>query len=188
MTPHPCSPKRDSDQGTILIIALIFLLVIGVITAAVAQMAIGASANTTNARIEQTSQASLESEVSLAVQATRSGYNYAGCTTGCYAKSGFSSASNCTPVSGGISGLSVWCEGSGGSGNGVPTRTVDFYVCVGSTNNCAGSSSAPLYAEALYLDLPPAEPLADDQCTTLLTATCGITVSLTAWDVRLADS
>jgi hypothetical protein len=178
--------SRPSDQGTILIVALVFLLVIGVITAAVAQMAVGASANTTNARIQQTSQADVESEVSLAIQATRSGYDYAGCSSGCFSKSGFSSASNCTPGSG-ISGLSVWCEGSGGSENGVPTRTVDFYVCQGSSN-CAGSATAPLYAEALYEDLPSGEPLSGDQCTATLTSTCGITVSLTAWDVRLADS
>ena len=180
------NPRRASEQGTVLIIALIFLLIIGVITAAVAQMAVGASANSTNARIQQTSQADLESTVSLAIQATRSAYNYAGCTTSCYAKSGFSSASNCTPSSG-SSGLSVWCEGSGGSQNNVPTRTVDFYVCVGATN-CVGSTSAALYAEALYLDLPPGEPLSADQCTAALSTTCGITVSLTAWDVRLADS
>lgn len=183
----PDTPERDADEGTILIIALMFLLVIGVITGAVAQMAIGASVNSTNARIQQTSQANLESEVSLAVQAARSGYNYGLCTTSCYARSGFTSPSDCTPSSGGISGLSVWCEGSGGSENGLPTRTIDFYVCVGATS-CAGSTTAPLYAEALYLDLPPGEPLSDDQCTAVLTNTCGITVSLTAWDVRLADS
>ena len=188
----------SSDGGAVLILAMVFLLAIGLITVATAAMAVNANVNTSNAHQQLVTQANLESEVSLAMQAARNSYDYAGCTSvpapaadNCYAASGFSSSANCTPSAASIGGLSVWCDGSGASANGIPTRTVDFFVCRSGVSPCAGSPSVALFAEVVYTDLPAGEPQSADQCTrppTPSTATCGLTMSVTSWDVSLADS
>ena len=188
-----CRVRSYADDGSVLILALVFFLGIGLLTAAVAGMAVGAGVNTSNARSQQVNQANVESEVSLAIEATRGVYYYSsGCTTSCYPASGLSTAASvCTPATatGALTTLSVWCKGSGGQANGKSTRTVDFYVCQGATD-CTGSvtAPAPLYAEVVYTDLSPGAPFTADQCTTSVTATCGITLTIAAWDVRLADS
>lgn len=188
MRPHRELSAEASERGAVLILALVFLLAIGLVTIATASMAVNANANTSNAHTQLVTQANLESEASLAIQATRippgNSYNYAGCSSNCYATSGFSSASNCTPSAGAISGLTVYCEGSGGNGSS-PTRTVDFYVCK-SGNACPGNPA--LFAEVIYQDLPAGEPQTADQCTTTSTVTCGLTMTVASWDVRLADS
>ncbi len=175
------------DGGAVLILALVFLLAVGLVTVAIGNMAVNANANTSNSHSQLLTQINLETEASLAIEATRDTFNYAGCASNCYSASGFSSAKMCTPTTAAISGLAVWCEGSGGSANGLPTRTVDFEVCKTVITPCAGSADVALFAEVVYMDVPAGEPQSADQCTAAFTATCGVTMSVTSWDVRLAD-
>lgn len=179
-----------NERGAVLILALVFLLAIALVTVATAALAVNSNANTSNARQQQLSQANVESEVSLAIQTTRVTYNYGGCASNCYATPpafpALSSQTNCTPGSGAVGGLSVWCVGSGGSNYGF--RTVDFYVCKSGVSPCAGSTKVALFAEVVYQDVPAGEAQTNDECSSLSTATCGITMSITSWDARLADS
>jgi hypothetical protein len=178
------------------VLALVFLLAIGLVGMATAGLAVGAGTNTANARAQQTSQANLESEVSLAIENARSTYDFQGCTgDSCYAPAGsFSSPVDCTPPSaaGGLANLRVVCLGSGGSHYGLPIRTIDFYVCGSSVSvsSCASTNPAAyaLYGEVTYLDVPKGEAQTDNQCSSAVTETCGITATIGTWDVRLADS
>lgn len=189
--------RCNDERGTVLILALVFLVAIALVILATAAMAVGAQSNTVNTRSQVSSQINDENAVSLALQATRSVYGYSTGTPSCSGDAcygspapspTFSSESVCTPSAGGISGITVWCEGSGGSKYGSPTRTVDFYVCASGVNPCAGSSKVALFAEAVYTDLPPGEPQTADQCAATSTNTCGISTTITAWDVRGADA
>lgn len=189
--------KHRSERGTALILAMVFLLAVGLVIIATANFAVNASVNTVNARGEQATIANAEAEASAAMQAIRTAYFYPGCDAGTCPKiynSLTPTSYSCTPP-GVVSSLEVNCIGSGGSAENQAARTVDFYVCQsaasGGPADCAAaaaSSKVLLFAQAQYLDLPAGETSTDNQCTATSTATCGLTLSVTAWDVRLADS
>lgn len=183
------NPDRRDERGAVLIIAMAFLLSVGLVAIATADMAANAGANTVNTRAQVTAQVNIESTVSAAVSATRTTYDYAGCSSGCYASppSFTSSASDCTPTQAANS-LQVWCEGSGGYENGSAIRTVDFYVCATGACSATSTSSAYMFVEAGYRDVPEGEAQSNDLCTATATTTCGITMTINAWDVRAADS
>lgn len=193
---------RGPERGTTLILAMVFLLAIGLVILATASFAVGANSNTINAKSHQTTLANVEAEASAAIQGVRSSYLYPGCSLGppptcpsIYsdpAKTPNGVSYSCTPT-GVISTLKVNCVGFGGFANGDGVRTVDFYVCPSGVADCAASaasSQVALFAEVQYRDLPVGEQLTDSHCTPTPgdTLTCGLTVSFTAWDVRLADS
>lgn len=180
---------RLGESGAVLILAMVFLLAIGLVGVATAGLAVGAGSNTSNVRAQQLTQGNVESEASIAMANARTAYNF--CSGGsCYG--GPSSPKICTPASAGISGLEVICEGSGGSGNGQATRTVDFFVCKSGLSSAACTSTTSpafaVWAEVTYTDVPSGEATTNNQCTALLSQSCGITATINSWDYRLADS
>lgn len=187
------SLKQSPEQGTTLILALVFLLAIGLVIVATSTFAVNSNVNTVNTRAQQASLASVESEASAAIQAVRTSFFYPGCSSAActtYSKSAPGTSQVCTPQSNVVSTLGVYCVGFGGSANGQAIRIVDFYVCQ-SGIDCgasANSSKVLLFAEVAYTDLPPAEDTASNECTATSTVTCGLTLSITTWDVRLADT
>ena len=185
--------RRDGESGSVLILALVFILVVGLLIVATANFAVDASVNTVNSRTSQVTTATVESEASSAIQAIRGAYFYPGCSSSActtYAALGSAgTAYTCTPQPNTISSLGVYCIGFGGSANGTALRTVDFYVCAAGINCAASANSSKvlLFAEVAYRDLPYEEDNTDNQCTQTTTKTCGITLSITTWDIRLAD-
>lgn len=180
-----------SEHGASLILAMVFLLAVGLVIIATSSFAVNASVNAVNTRGEQTTLANVESEASAAIQAVRGSYSSLACVSVCstpYAGSG--TDSRCTPSPNVVSSLGVYCVGFGSSFNGTGTRTVDFYVCVSGLDCAAAANSASvaLFAEVAYEDLPPGEVSTANQCTATSSVTCGITLSINSWDVRLADS
>jgi hypothetical protein len=194
---------RRDERGSSLLLAVIFVFVIGVILVALGGLAAGAFRTTTNLRTQRTSSEDAETAVMVAAQLLR----YSPCA-------GTPGQGTCTPIPSSYSSSSPSCLPPGAlvpsSDPGVSatdpinvfcaetanplspdTRVVDFYACpyVPSAANCTGSSVV-LHAEVVYDDLN-AEGVS--QCyfvsnTNFATSSCGGSMEIDTWDVSAADS
>jgi hypothetical protein len=205
--------SQQNDDGTSLILAIVFLLVIGLSILALANFAVGSSANTSNLRSASTTSANAQSAASVAIQQVRASFNYQvqGAPFALNYNVSNPTANDpayCSPTwAESAYSFRVYCVGFQ-SKNASPTRTVDFYVCDNSASvsfhtctgcppsgQCTVSSTTPsvpnqvaLFAEAQYNDIPPAAPSSTGCSASPPTvATCGLTMSISAWDLRLAD-
>jgi Tfp pilus assembly protein PilX len=202
--------QHRTDSGTSLILAIVFLLVMGLAILALANFAVGSSATTANLRSASITSANAQSAASVAIQQVRANFNYqAQPATPALNYNVSNPTTNdpayCSPAwAESAYSFRVYCVGFQ-SKNASPTRTVDFYVCATSVSfqactgcpqtntQCTVSSTTPtvpnpvaLFAEAQYNDVPPAAP-GSTGCDTTTIATCGLTMSISAWDLRLAD-
>jgi type II secretory pathway pseudopilin PulG len=195
-------PRRDPERGATLLLALVFILGVSLVIGGVASLATAAFTTTSNLSQERDLEANAESAATLAIDNER--YNYD--------PNPFSSPSvgsltpDCMPQaqdgSGPVSydGLSTYCWGNSYPGS-ANSRIVHFYVCrTGSAAavtvagsfpdpGCSPGSDVLLYAAVTYDDLPPNAPPKADDCTVQPPPnTCGIAMTVDAWDVRMADN
>ena len=201
--------RPSEDAGAALILALVFLLAIGLLTMAIASFAVEADTNTSNVRAVGTVNLNAESVAMATIQAVRRTWVYPGETaaTTQYYSPGASgtTAVNCTPTQIN-SPFFVSCIGY--SQPGTPaTRVVDFYVCATANINpatnaasCSGNNQfIALFAEVTFDDVPPNQQPSAAACSAQYPGlyppgtsqgpdTCGITMAIDRWDVRLADS
>ncbi len=181
------SPERD-DRGTSLILALVFVFVIGMVLVAVGGLAANALLNTTNARAERTSTGDADAAVTIAMQYLR--YNPAPDPV---------VAPSCLPPSSTIPSsdpavnidnpVQVVCT-LAVDPTSPQTRVVDFYACpTGVSQSACDSSATLLHAQVAYNDLN-ADGI--DDCYTALpaavTTSCGTGMNVVLWDVIGADT
>lgn len=197
----PTRLRARSESGSALILALVFLLATGLLTLALATFAVEADTNTTNVRAVGTVNLNAESVATATIEAIRTSYNFPGQPSTTYYPVGAASptAVACTPTEATTSFL-VACIGYATPGT-TQSRVVDLYVCatanVASAQACylsntaapgSASSKIALFAEVTYDDIPPGQPASAAACSSLYTATCGMTMIIDHWDVRTADS
>jgi len=188
--PWPTPDRNErSEQGAALVLAIVFLVAMSILVVVLGNLATEASTATSNVRDQTTIENNAESAATFAIQQERRSYLPALYTVP-------ATPQDCLPgqaLSGPLAdspykiSFTVWCRGS----QSGPSRTVDFYVCTptATASQCtsAGSKSVLLFASVTYDDSPGgALPLSF--CGPLSNATCGVTLNITEWDVRTADS
>ena len=183
-------PSRQSDSGAALILALVFLLAVGTLIVAVGQFAVTAQSNTINLKAERALRANASSAATVAIQQVRVNYAYQPDTSQTalhYDGTPYLCAPGWVNTS---YKVTVFCQGTAYPGT-ASSRVVDFYVCKNGTSastcTAAGSSSTVLVSEVIYDDVPAGQPTGA-QCSAGSSGTCGLTVSISKWDIRLADS
>ncbi len=185
MTRRP-SPRHD-DRGTSLILAIVFVFVIGMVLVAVGGLAANALLNTNNARAERTSTGDGENAVTIAMQYLRYNPISTAPAPSCLPPS--STVPSSDPRVGAVNPLRVDCTVAVNP-TSSRTRVVDFYACPsGTTPLSACQSAAVLHAEVAYNDLN-----ADgvDDCfnvgSVVVTTSCGGAMNIDLWDVTGADN
>jgi hypothetical protein len=163
---------RD-DRGAALILALVFVFAIGVVLAGIASFATGSATNTSNLRQLRTSATIAENLTSQAIGQMRA------------------DPTRCKAAPGDIlPGMpQVFCVQTGDPRT-IQSRIDDIYTCPNATaaNPCSQTGNGMfLHATVIYNDISSNSPTSP-QCTPTIQATCGVQVSIDAWDVRTSDS
>ncbi len=146
------SSERD-DRGASLILALVFVFVIGMVLVAVGGLAANALLNTSNARAQRTSTGDAEAAVTIAMQYLR--YNPApdpAVSPSCLPPN--STIPSSDPRVSSDNPFKVVCT-LALAPTSPQTRVVDFYACLsgGVTSQLACQTSAVLHAQVTYNDL-----------------------------------
>lgn len=175
---------RRDESGAVLILALGFVLLVGLVIVAIVQFA-GVSFLTTESL---SSQRYLESEatqaMTVAIQQTRTNYVSTVYTSG--------TPVSCLPTGSSFpvssaANISVMCSGTA-YGAGTATRIVSFYACEYGPTLPTGSSCQAnpiLQAVVTFDDQDPARGVF---CSSTAAGTCGLAETVDSWDVKSADS
>ena len=178
MTGQTMRQPRD-EQGTSLVLALVFVFAIGLVLVAITSFAGAASTNTANLRSQRAIDTNADVATTAAMDSVRRSF-----TPAIYTGGGTLCAS--------LLSYNVYCIGQGPFPIAA-SRTVQFYTCGASVsqNTCLTSAAAQaFYASVTYDDIPPtSSPPGSSQCNSPTnTATCGILMTINRWDVRGADN
>lgn len=185
--------RREDEEGTALVLALVFVFAIGMILVAVINLAGNSLLNTNNLHQQRAVEFAADGATNAAVQWVRNSCppgsgatNCAGMYTG--------SEPSCLPSNAPSMTLNgatvvVYCTGDVGAGS----RTVQFYTCrsgvASSSCNTTGSNAGNLLLQATvsYYDLNPDDT---DTCTTTSPSpnSCGIGMSVQNWNVNTSDN
>lgn len=180
MTEH--TNPHSSDQGSALVIALIFILAMGLVMGAITTFATNAMSNTINLNQQRATTADIESTATIAIDYVRNNYVDFGTTPSNCMPGQSSYATHTEPPA----SLTAFCTDDFNPGTPA-SRIVQFYVCPAG----ATCSHVDLYASVTYDDVPPNAPASADTCTSPLAGhpnTCGLGMTINAWDVRGADN
>ncbi len=188
MTPTQNNYSRARDErGTALVLAVVFVFIVGILIVSLGGVAANAFLTTSNARAQRTSTADAENAVTIAMQYLR--YRPVSVT-----------APSCLPPSAAIPSsdprvstahppVQVYCTVDFYPTQ-AQTRVVEFYACAWGVQfvNCsAGKPALLLHAEVAYDDLN-AQGLANCFNTSPpITFSCGMTMTVNTWDVIGAD-
>jgi Tfp pilus assembly protein PilX len=170
---------RDAhdDAGAVLVLALVFVLAIGLLVVSLANMATNDTVNSTNLTHQRSVEYAADSATSIAVQNVRySGNPYS------------SSPANCLPNGGSmtINGTDIWVNCTQQQFNifsGV-TRVINFYACRSAT---CSSSKAVLQAQITFDDFSVSNSYS---CTWPggPTSTCGTAMTVNSWILETANN
>jgi hypothetical protein len=159
---------RD-EQGAILILAMVFVLVISMSVLALLSVGGNSLLVTAQLRTQRAVSYAASGATDAAIQSVRYGY------------SAYTTAADCLPQSvasmsiGGVS-MVVDCSGTGPVASAA-TRVVTFYACQQAT--CT-ASNAVLIATVAFDDYAATGALS---CSAYSTTTCGTGVTITSWTV-----
>jgi Tfp pilus assembly protein PilX len=168
-------PDRGGEEGAALIIALVFILTMGLLTGVLVTLASTNLMATTNLQAQRVGQYAADGALDVAVQTVR--YMSPGATlTNCGSKAVVAVA---IPTSGSNQDVTVYC-GTAALGG---ARQVTFWACPTSASTSASSLScqtaATSQAQILYNDVKPA-------CVGNIVAACaapGISLIVEQWSV-----
>jgi hypothetical protein len=181
--------RQSDEQGAVLVMALIFILAVGLVLLAIAQLAGTSLLNTSNLRAERTTEANAENAAMISAQLVRTTAPCAPGSNGCLLP--YDGSSNPCPGSGAVPSEVVMCQLSWNASS-PSTRIVQMYVCSASQAASCTSSASPkvvLYAVVTYGDVPANNPgLYDCGPPPSGHTTCGIDMTVNNWDVRPADN
>jgi hypothetical protein len=170
--------RRANEQGAVLVMALVFVVAVGLVVLAIANLASASLLNTSNLRAQRATEANAENAAMISAQLVRTSFSLpVGTVTTC-------------PGSGAVSSEVVKCLLTSWSSGATATRAVQIFVCSASeAANCNSPTSQPvvLFAVISYGDVPANNPGLYD-CSTSGQSTCGITMTINQWDVRPADN
>lgn len=159
--------RTHDDRGASLILAIVFVLAIGIVIAVITQFATAATVNSANLRSQRDAEISAENLATEAIGLVR--FDPVIC----------SSAGSQFP----LASKQVWCSQSGAG-----VRKVQFYACPNQVP-CGSSGDVTLHAVVVYNDTPPNQTSSSANCSSVAqSSTCGIAVTIQTWDVVTADS
>jgi len=181
--------RSEPDRGAALLLALVFLLALGLVLGSIATFARGAVANTINLTTERTAELNASNAMASAIENVRRSYDpgiYTTTTTDCLPNGTRIPASTLpdgTEVA--ADPFYVYCTGTDYAG----LRQVEFYACASSTPCVDAPSGVALYAVVDYDDVPPgATPAGYYACGPSATSTCGTQMQIVIWDLEVAQS
>jgi hypothetical protein len=200
-------PDRQ-EQGSALILALAFMVAIGLVILSLATFASSAMLNTSNSHAQRTALNDAEAATVTAMQYLRTNFVSISMYNGGQLPNG-QTTQTCLPGAAGGESASVLPSSDprrAGQGNSVylacvanynvgspATRVVDFYACQPGTSanyysvcTAPGSSKVILHAQVTYDDYPASGPI--DCGPNSGQTTCGTGMTVNAWDVATADS
>jgi Tfp pilus assembly protein PilX len=195
------SRMASEERGSALILALAFMVAMGLIILALATFTSDAILNTSNARSQRTSLNDAESATVTAMQYLRSNFVALSLYNGGQLPVGQSTQS-CLPNDESASALPSSDPRQTGQPNSVSlacvpnynpgstaTRVVDFYASRSGTSytpcTTPGSSQVILHARVTYDDYATDGTVS---CDPTSVTTCGSGMTVDAWDVATADS
>lgn len=179
------------EDGTSLILALVFITAIGLLFIAILNFATGALTNTVNLRTQRGLEFGADAAVNASVQWVRNTCPQPPTNTVTYPCSamfpttGNSSPppTNCLPnnvasMTFNTYTVKVNCLGQAAPGQ----RFIDFYACT--TGTCSATNSV-LHANITFFD---SDPSGNVNCSGTTTSTCGISMTINSWDVVTSDN
>ncbi len=179
VTPHR---ERGDETGAVLILALVFLVVVSLITLAMASWTSSDLMNSIRFTAAQSTVATANSATEVAVQDTR--YYFAADTL--YASPPIPCLSSATGTINGLS-VSVWCS-TRWNPQSRSTRVVTFSTCPSSQSAVVCAASPLLQAVVTYDDYPTTNnysscpPVSTTTTTTLSgTSSCGTGMTINTW-------
>lgn len=184
-----CIAQRGNreDDGTSLILALVFITAIGLLFIAILNFATGALTNTVNLRTQRGLEFAADGAVNASAQWARSTCPDTANTATYPCAAMFSSPpAKCMPNNVGSMSfntftLSVYCSGAAAPGK----RFVDFYACT--TGTCSATNSV-LHANITFFDSDPSGGVECSGTGPTPTSTCGISMKINSWDVVPSDN
>lgn len=164
--------SRDED-GVALILALIFVVVIGAVSAALLSLSGGSLLNTYNLRTQRSLEYAADGAVTAAVQAVR--FTFDASTS--------PSFGDCLPNGAAdviINNVTIYveCEGTYYP-DSPPTRVFTFYACT--TSSCTSAGNSVLTAQVTFDDF---SAQGADNCSVSLTSTCGTGMTVNTWSLE----
>jgi len=157
------------EKGSSLILALVFVFAIGILLVVITNLAGVAASTTYGLRSERTTELTAENLVTMGMAQVRT------------------NPTICNTAGPNLSNQAVYCSQVINSDTSA-TRTVDFYACPSVTPCSPASTGKVLHATVVYDDIPPNNPFGGKCSPGGATSTCGIQVSVQAWDINPADS
>ena len=166
------APARRDEAGTSLVMALVFLVAIGMSVGALVSLTGNNLLNTSNLKSQRSLEYAAQGAAEVAVQNVRYGY------------SAYTTTAVCTPGGGTVSldgdSMSVYCSGTL-SALSASTRTVSFYACASSTTQAACIASPVVQATVVFDDYSLASTYI---CSASGTTTCGTGETVQSWIVK----
>jgi hypothetical protein len=184
-------PDRHDERGAILILALVYIVVIGAMVASLTSWASNDLNNSTKFQnvneihyaLSSAMNTALESERYSPVPTTPTASQYGGTATTlgqCWQPA--NGAAYQIPVTGTLDGyvVAVWCTTQINLASST-TRSMTAYACLSSVSSANCVASPALVAVVQYDDYPtPAGPQLNEQCN-LETGQCGYSETLVSW-------
>jgi hypothetical protein len=192
ITRHPRSAKHrrgdesNDERGAVLILALVYLVSIGLVVTALASWASNDLNNTTTFNTSSELHYALSSATNTAIQSIRYSPQPSSFTP---TQKQATPLGNCWPPTTSNSTLTintysvtVWCstfeDNSNGNGN---TRTVTFYACLSSSTAVQCQSAPRLTAVVVFDDYPLGGGVRLNQQCNLGVGQCGYSQTLISW-------
>jgi hypothetical protein len=190
--PDPLHQRGEDDRGAALLMALAFMVALGIVISAVATFATGAFTTSINLGQQRSLEANAESAATIAISNERYQFDHSIPLAG-------ASPYNCMPaghqiypaVTGTAGRMTVFCDIVAQSQGSANSRELEFTACPVSTSATSPPgtcSQVELYALVAYDDVPPNAPGSADSCGRTTPNTCGIAMTVLTWDVRTADN
>jgi hypothetical protein len=184
---------RDDERGAALILAIVFLFAFGMLFTALGGFATNSLHNTTNFRTQRTTLTNAETMATASMQYLRSSYGSSDAfysQTPQYPCPGTSSnIPSSDPRISGNDPVQLTCVATVNTVlNSSSSRVVDFYACSGVSGASCVNAKAPvllLHAEVIYDDYSTS---GDRSCNSSTSTSCGTGMTITTWDIPLADT
>ncbi len=176
----PSSDRRLNEEGAALILVLIFIGVISLLVTVLASLAANNVRDTSVLRAARSVEYTADAATDAAIQNVR------------YKASWYPTVGLCTPGAPGATSVSannsttieVYCTGTTNPSSAA-TRVITFRACPAGQSASACMATPILEAKVTFDDYPSGGLFA---CTTTVTATCGVGMTINSWVVYSANN
>jgi hypothetical protein len=189
---NPLPDRSEDDRGAALLMALAFMVALGIVISAVATFATGAFTTSINLGQQRSLEANAESAATIAIANERYQFDHGIPLAGGKPYNCMPGTNQIYPATTGTAGrMTVFCDIVAQSQGSANSRELEFTACPVSSSATSPPSSCSqveLYALVTYDDVPPNASGSADTCGATTPNTCGIAMTVLTWDVRTADN